>query len=232
MSWVVAMSWVVRLEFTKDGITKDGITQCAGTVVHKSWILTTQDCCQVSFFTNSRLQDHIHHKSGNTVRIFYKDYTVGSADVGEFSGPGEFSEPDMLGSDGTCFIKGSDSNFEIQKLNLYLRLLNYKSKLMIVPHLEIPLWAHTDLSTNYPDGTISSIETKIPCLMDSDTSVNDLQGYRCWSVGWGKTTQVSTISYNSAKYDMGRMFSCHIWLPCNFWIFSLLVDCSLMIFSA
>ena len=49
--------------------------------------------------------------------------------------------------------------------------------------------------------------------MDQDISVNDLQGYRCWSVGWGKTTQdgsgdystqVSAIlycSYQTDQYD-------------------------------
>ena len=39
------MPWVVRLEFTpKTG----NVVRCAGTVVHKNWILTTQACCQVS----------------------------------------------------------------------------------------------------------------------------------------------------------------------------------------
>ena len=42
-SSVATMPWVVRLEFEKDSTT----TQCAGTVVHKSWILTTKECCEV-----------------------------------------------------------------------------------------------------------------------------------------------------------------------------------------
>ena len=38
------MAWMVRLEFTD---SNGDIQRCAGTVVHKNWILTTQDCCQV-----------------------------------------------------------------------------------------------------------------------------------------------------------------------------------------
>ena len=45
-SSVATMPWVVRLEFEKDSTT----TQCAGTVVHKSWILTTKECCEVRHF--------------------------------------------------------------------------------------------------------------------------------------------------------------------------------------
>ena len=41
----VKMPWVVRLEFTP---TTGDVVRCAGTVVHKNWILTTQECCQVS----------------------------------------------------------------------------------------------------------------------------------------------------------------------------------------
>lgn len=38
------MAWMVRLEFTD---SNGDIQRCAGTVVHKNWILTSQDCCQV-----------------------------------------------------------------------------------------------------------------------------------------------------------------------------------------
>ena len=41
---VAKMPWVVRLEFTPE--TGDAV-RCAGTVVHKNLILTTQACCQV-----------------------------------------------------------------------------------------------------------------------------------------------------------------------------------------
>ena len=41
----ISMPWVVRLEFKKyDG----SVNQCAGTVVHKNYVLTTNSCCQVS----------------------------------------------------------------------------------------------------------------------------------------------------------------------------------------
>ena len=41
----INMPWVVRLEFEKyDGSTN----QCAGTVVHNNYVLTTNSCCQVS----------------------------------------------------------------------------------------------------------------------------------------------------------------------------------------
>ena len=41
---VAKMPWVVRLEFTPE--TGD-VVRCAGTVVQKDLILTTQDCCKV-----------------------------------------------------------------------------------------------------------------------------------------------------------------------------------------
>ena len=42
--YTVKMPWVVRLEFTP---TTGDVVRCAGTVVHKNWIITTQACCQV-----------------------------------------------------------------------------------------------------------------------------------------------------------------------------------------
>ena len=45
--YTVKMPWVVRLEFTP---TTGNVVRCAGTVVHKNWILTTQECCQVSYW--------------------------------------------------------------------------------------------------------------------------------------------------------------------------------------
>ena len=40
----VQMAWVVRLEFAD---SNGNIQRCAGTVVHRNWILTTRNCCQV-----------------------------------------------------------------------------------------------------------------------------------------------------------------------------------------
>ena len=40
----VQMAWVVRLEFSD---SNGNVQRCAGTVLHRNWILTTQDCCQV-----------------------------------------------------------------------------------------------------------------------------------------------------------------------------------------
>ena len=64
------------------------------------------------------------------------------------------------------------------------------------------LKAHTDLSINDGD-TVTSIEKKLPCLLDQNTEVNDLQGYRCWSVGWGKTTKDNTGN-NSNKVSHAK----------------------------
>ena len=51
-----------------------------------------------------------------------------------------------------------------------------------------PFQARTDLSTNENNET-NSIENKIPCLIRQDMSVDELQGYKCWAAGWGKTSQ-------------------------------------------
>ena len=40
----VQMAWVFRLEFAD---SNGNIQRCAGTVVHRNWILTTRNCCQV-----------------------------------------------------------------------------------------------------------------------------------------------------------------------------------------
>lgn len=64
------------------------------------------------------------------------------------------------------------------------------------------LKAHTDLSTNDDDGTVSSIEKKIPCLMNQDLTVDELQGYRCWSVGWGKTMADGSGDYSNQVSDL------------------------------
>ena len=45
----VQMAWVVRLEFAD---SNGNIQRCAGTVVHRNWILTTRDCCQVKKMTH------------------------------------------------------------------------------------------------------------------------------------------------------------------------------------
>ena len=66
-----------------------------------------------------------------------------------------------------------------------------------------PLKAHTDLSTNDGDGTVTSIEKKLPCLLDQNIAVNELQGYRCWSVGWGKTKKDNTGD-NSNKVSRAK----------------------------
>ena len=42
-----------------------------------------------------------------------------------------------------------------------------------------------------------SIEKKIPCLMNRDKIVDDLQGYRCWAVGWGKTATDGSGDYSN-----------------------------------
>ena len=44
----ITVPWVVRLEFSNTGETDT--TRCAGTVVSKKFILTTNSCCEVSFF--------------------------------------------------------------------------------------------------------------------------------------------------------------------------------------
>lgn len=80
---VAKMPWVVRLEFKTE---TDTIVQCAGTIVHKNWILTTQECCQ----------------SGMTVEIFYNDYVIGSADSNEFSKTVPSSDGRQT---GICYIK-------------------------------------------------------------------------------------------------------------------------------
>ena len=69
------------------------------------------------------------------------------------------------------------------------------------------LKAHTDLSTNDDDGTISSIDKKIPCLMSQDLTIDELQGYRCWSVGWGKTTADGSGDYSTQVSDISKIIS-------------------------
>ena len=45
----VVMPWVVRLEFTD---ADDNTHRCGGTVVHKKFVLTTNECCKVSYELN------------------------------------------------------------------------------------------------------------------------------------------------------------------------------------
>ena len=44
----ITMPWVVRLKFTKTEDEETTTTRCAGTVVHKKYVLTTNTCCKVS----------------------------------------------------------------------------------------------------------------------------------------------------------------------------------------
>ena len=45
----ITMPWVVRLKFSKTEDDVTTTTRCAGTVVHKKYVLTTNACCEVSF---------------------------------------------------------------------------------------------------------------------------------------------------------------------------------------
>ena len=58
----VVMPWVVRLEFTAEDGTKN---RCAGTVVHKKFVLTTTQCCKVSL-NHMRNIDYTIHRLYNT----------------------------------------------------------------------------------------------------------------------------------------------------------------------
>ena len=48
LSTQITMPWVVRLNFTKTEGEETTTTRCAGTVVHKKYVLTTNSCCKVS----------------------------------------------------------------------------------------------------------------------------------------------------------------------------------------
>ena len=48
VSTQITMPWVVRLKFTKTEDEETTTTRCAGTVVHKKYVLTTNTCCKVS----------------------------------------------------------------------------------------------------------------------------------------------------------------------------------------
>ena len=66
------------------------------------------------------------------------------------------------------------------------------------------LKAQTDLSSSMDS---KSIEKKIPCLMNRDKIVEDLQGYRCWAVGWGKTSSDGIGDYsNQVIWCVGAFF--------------------------
>ena len=38
--------------------------------------------------------------------------------------------------------------------------------------------------------------------MNQDLTVDELQGYRCWSVGWGKTTADGSGDYSNQVSDL------------------------------
>lgn len=38
--------------------------------------------------------------------------------------------------------------------------------------------------------------------MSQDITVDELQGYRCWSVGWGKTTADGSGDYSNQVSDL------------------------------
>ena len=53
-----------------------------------------------------------------------------------------------------------------------------------------------------------AIEEKLPCFLPRDTSMNDLQGFRCWAVGWGQTEQWTdgTESFSTYLKSAGVSF--------------------------
>ena len=66
------------------------------------------------------------------------------------------------------------------------------------------LKAQTDLSSDIDS---KSIEKKIPCLMNRDKIVDDLQGYRCWAVGWGKTATDGSGDYSNQVSLFAQAFA-------------------------